>query len=201
MSRGGWRSGAGRPGYRAKAEQLQRVDVRIWRLGGYLVPGCVFHWSWNRGGEPTGSIGVRVQERDAVRLEYAVGPPDSRRDASQTIRLTHAPCRFGGRRPWFNCPLCARHVAVLYFWHGRFACRHCQRVAYTSQSEDAIGRGWRRQQKIEARLAPNWQRPKGMWRRTFERLSGQVFEIESERDCALAGLLGRLGMVADARSA
>ena len=157
------------------------------------MPGRSFNWSWSRGGEPSGTIGVRVLERDAIRLEYALGPPAAPRDASQTIRLTHAPCRFGGWRPWFDCPVCTRRVAVLYLWHGRFACRHCQDVAYTSQSEDAIGRGWRRQQKTEAKLAPNWQRPKGMRRRTFERLLRVVLEWDKWRDEELALLAIRCG--------
>jgi hypothetical protein len=42
MGQGGARFGAGRPAYRAKGEQLQRVDVRIWARQGYLSRARVF---------------------------------------------------------------------------------------------------------------------------------------------------------------
>ena len=68
MGKGGMRWGAGRPGYRAKAEQLQRVDIRVWHKRGYLTPSQYFSWAWNRGGEPTGSIAVRVHDGQSLSL-------------------------------------------------------------------------------------------------------------------------------------
>ena len=75
---------------------------------------------------------------------------------------------------------------------GVFACRHCQRVAYSSQSEDGLDRMWRAQSKIEAKLADNWQRPKGMRQRTYKRLTASVWELEARRDEAFAVFAGRL---------
>lgn len=43
---------AGRPGYKAKAEQLHRVDIRQCHRGAYLRPGRSFSWSWNRASLP-----------------------------------------------------------------------------------------------------------------------------------------------------
>ena len=71
MGTGGARYGAGRPGYRLKAEQTFKVDLRLWKKMGYLLDGRSFSWEWSRGGEAAGSIGVSVR-RDSIRLGYAV---------------------------------------------------------------------------------------------------------------------------------
>jgi hypothetical protein len=175
MGTGGMRYGAGRPGYRAKAEQLQRVDIRIWRRGGYLNAGRSFSWSWNRGGELTGSIGVLVHDAHSlVVLQYMIGGEGERRDGTQTIRLAHTACSYGNTRPWFVCSQCHRRAGLLFLRWGRFACRHCQRVAYSSQSDDVLDSMWRKHQKIERRLGEHWRRPKGMRHRTYDRLMAAV---------------------------
>ena len=58
MARGGMRYGAGRSGYKATMESLQRVDVRLWARAAVFVQGVEksFLWQWTRGGEPSGSI-------------------------------------------------------------------------------------------------------------------------------------------------
>ena len=192
MSKGGMRYGAGRPSYKAKAEQLLRVDIGRWHRGDYLRAGCSFTWSWHRGDEPTGNIGVLVHGADLLALQYMVGSDDQRRDGSQTIRLAHTPCNYGKSRPWFVCPVCQRRVGVLYMRAGRFACRHCQRVAYTSQSCDMLDRMWRKQSKIETRLDPHWQRPIGMRLKTYDRLMQVVLACEERREDAFASFAARL---------
>lgn len=195
MGTGGMRYGAGRPGHRARAENLQRVDIRLWHRGGYLVEGRWFSWAWNRGGEPAGSVGVRVHDPHALKLEYMVGEEGARRDGSQTIRLAHTACGFGGSRPWFRCPVCQRRAGVLFMRSGRFACRTCQRVSYASQSGDVIDALWRRQAKIERRLGEHWRRPKGMRHRTYDRLFAALVDCEERREVALADALVRLGFL------
>lgn len=186
MGTGGMRYGAGRPGYRAKAEQLQRVDIRQWHRRGYLREGCTFSWHWNRGGEPTGSIRVLVHGRESLALQYMIGEEGCRRDGSQTIRLSHTACPYGGTRPWFVCPRCHARAGLLFIRWGRFACRQCQRVAYSSQSDDALDRMWRKQQKIEGRLGQYWRRLKGMRRKTYDRLMATLWRCEERRDDAFA---------------
>ena len=78
---------------------------------------------------------------------------------------------------------------MLFLRAGRFACRHCQRIAYASQSGDLCDRTWRKQAKVEAKLGPNWQRPKGMHDTTRERLLSIIWDCEERRDAALAGFL------------
>jgi transposase-like protein len=195
MSRGGMRYGAGRPSYKVKAEHLLRVEIGRWHRGGYLHAGRSFTWSWHRGDEPTGNIGVLVHGADSLALQYMVGSDDQRRDGSQTIWLAYTACNYGKSRPWFVCPVCQRRAAVLYMRAGRFACRHCQRVAYSSQSGDTIDRMWRKQSKIEARLGAHWQRPKGMRQQTYRALIERLTDAEERREnafkaiaCSLLGL-------------
>lgn len=192
MSRGGVRWGAGRPSTKAIGERLHRVDVREWSRRGGLLRHGQFVWSWRCGGEPSGSVSVWVSPGEAVTLDFTLTMNGERRKLSQRVRLDRTPCRFGGLRSWFACPCCGRRVAVLYLRFGRFACRTCQRVAYASQSEDLIGRMWRKQSKIEARLDEHWRRPKGMRRRTYARLLGEAVECERIRNDALEVLAGRL---------
>jgi hypothetical protein len=88
---------------------------------------------------------------------------------------------------------CRRRVAKLYGAGLYFLCRHCYRLAYASQSEAVSDRALRRADKIrqrlggepglEASLSPG---PKGMWRRTHERLSEQAFQAETLADEAFA---------------
>jgi hypothetical protein len=191
MAKGGARLGAGRPAYKVKGEQLQRIDVRIWARRGMLKGPGWFTWSWSRGGEPTGSIGARVDSTTAVTLQYTATIQGDRRDVSERVAIEQVPCNFGGTRPWFCCTRCARQVAVLYLRGGRFACRHCQRLTYSSQSEDLLDRTWSKQRKIEARLGENWQRPKGMRQRTYERLWESLMDCERLRDEAFSVVVQR----------
>lgn len=186
MATGGARNGAGRPAYKVKGEQLQRIDVRLWARRGLLNGTGWFSWAWNRGGEPAGRMGVQVDSTTALTLQYTVTIHDDKRDVSERVNIAQTACNFGGTRPWFHCTRCARRVAVLYLRGGRFACRHCQRVSYTSQSEDEIARTWRTQYKIEERLSDRRQRPMGMRLRTYQRLREMLWDCEQRRDEAFA---------------
>lgn len=192
MAKGGMRLGAGRPAYKVKGEHLQRVDVRVWARRKWLDHQGSFSWSWSRGGEPMGSISVLVQSRSAVTLQYTISSNGEARHFNERVSVIYKPCNFGGSRPWLQCPRCARHVALLYLRGGRFACRHCQRVAYSSQAEDAIGRTWRKQAKIEARLGDNWERPKGMRIRIYNLLINSLIGCEQRRDEAFGIVAMRL---------
>ena len=127
---------------------------------GYLKGNQWFRWKWSRGGESVGSVAVGVVDRKAVTLTLQ-GTADRPAPVPQVIRLTATPCHFGGVREWFVCPCCGGRSVVLYERLGRFACRTCQRVAYASQSEDGLGRLWRKQSRLEARMGANWGRPYG----------------------------------------
>ena len=185
MAKGGSRFGAGRPAYKVKAEQLKRIDVREFARRGMLARVGRFTWSWNRGGESSGNIGVTVDPRRAVSLDYTIPNDGQTRFINERVSLIFKPCNFGGARPWFGCPRCERQVAVLYLRAGRFACRHCQRVAYSSQSDSVMASTWRKQRHIETKIGENWQRPKRMRHRTFDRLMDELADCVQRREEAL----------------
>ena len=179
MPRGGWRYGAGRPASNVKAEHCRRLDVRRLSRDGWLREGASCTWGWHANGESRGTVRMRA-ESDALMLTYSMnGTP-----IYQRLPLLRTACNFGGSRPWFACPRCERRVAVLCLSDG-FNCRACSRVAYPSQSEDAVDRSWRRQQTIEAKLGDNWRRPKGMHFVTYDRLMSVIWRCEEEREADL----------------
>ena len=151
------------------------------------MPGKAGQWGWtDDGGRTTASIGWR-SEAGAVVLDYTLNGLPTR----QRVPVLHSSCHYGGARAWFGCPDCGRRVALLYLRGSGFACRHCQRLGYSSQSEDVTGRAWRKQRKAEARMGPDHRRPKGMHRTTHARLLGVVAACETQRTAALAFWLDR----------
>jgi hypothetical protein len=62
------------------------------------------------------------------------------------------------------------------------------RLGYASEAEDACGRSWRAQCKLAARLGAKDERnlrrprPKGMHKRTYERILRRIWNQEMRRD-------------------
>lgn len=188
MGTGGSRYGAGRPGWHGKAEHCLRLDIRQRPISESIRAGSAGSWHWtDSDGDPRGSISFRMSGRN-LELSYSLdGSP-----RGQTVPIVKTPCHLGGNRPWFICPVRGERVAVLFMRAGRFACRHCQRVAYSSQSDDTLGRAWRKQSKAESRLGDNWRRPKGMREATYNRLLTVILDCERWRDEQIAGYLESL---------
>lgn len=188
MSRGGYRSGAGRPASFAKTHQFLSLDVRDLRRRGLLRIGHGFSWYWSRGDEPCGSVGVSVTDEPAVHLMYRQND-EPRHDV---LRLSRTACHLGGSREWFTCPRCGRRVALIYLASGA-GCRRCLRLRYQSQSEDFLDRSWRRTSRILRKLGRNIdqtpRRPSGMRQRTYERLFDAWWREEELRDHALTAFM------------
>jgi hypothetical protein len=70
------------------------------------------------------------------------------------VTLTTTACNYGGVRYWFVCPEagCTRRVAKRYQIGGRYACRHCHRLAYRTQHENFFDRGLLKAQRIRMKL-------------------------------------------------
>jgi hypothetical protein len=189
MGRGGYRWNAGRPAFHVKAEQCLRIDARRWAREGLFTAGRAGAWVWRDAdtGEETGRIGY-CGEGGAVALSFTVNGDPVR----QHIATQQTACNYGGSRLWFSCPRCWRRVAVLFLrGPAGFVCRHCGRVAYGSQSDDDMGRAWRKQRKAEAKLVDGWRRPKGMHRATRKRLIAIIVACEERRDAALAAFMAK----------
>jgi hypothetical protein len=171
-------------GGRATCESCTSIDVRDWHRKGRLHSGQQFSWSWTCRGESAGSISVRV-ESAAVVLSYRSCSSGSRewKTIEQRLPISLTACHLGGVRPWFVCSVysngryCGRPTAILYGAGELFACRRCYGLSYASQRQTPMHRGLEQARKIRMRLGgsadllePFPVRPKGMHRRTFQRL-------------------------------
>ncbi|MFY9639313.1 MAG: hypothetical protein WCD20_03335 [Rhodomicrobium sp.] len=178
---GGYLSGGGRDA--SKCEAMRRIEMSWMREMGYLNPGRWATISWNRGGDPTGSIGTRAHD-GWLELNYSVnGVP-----VNEAIYYRRTRTNFGGWRDWFECPKCRRACSVLY--GGKyFRCRKCYRLTYSSQYEEAWERVRGKAERVRKKLGdrksvsagdfnPFPPRPKGMHHRTYARLEQQDFAYQ-----------------------
>jgi hypothetical protein len=189
--------GSGRPGGsgRSKVENVRSIDVNWLRRSGYLRSPCTGELFWTCEGETVGTVNFRY-EQNRLRLLYRVRISGGEwQHVDQPITIARLPCRFGGTRPYFLCPglvdgkWCGRRVMKLYGGGRYFLCRHCYTLVYASQSEVPWDRALRRANKIRRRLGgplsmdrPFPAKPRGMWRRTYERLCDQVLDAEMWAD-------------------
>ena len=198
-TRWGWTSTKG------TVEGARPLDINRLNKAGCLRPEYQGGWQWTRDGERVADIGFRAEEHRLI-LSYRIRRDGGEwRDIEQPTPVVWIPCRFGGERPYFVCPgivngiACRRRVSKLYCGGTYFLCRHCHRLAYASQREDRCGRALRRADKIRTQLGgkPGMasdfpERPKGMHRRTYERLRSEVEKAEMIVDERLAFVVERL---------
>jgi hypothetical protein len=185
MATGGERSGAGRPRSRGICELSMPFDIRELVRRKLLRPRAWFPWHWYQGTERIASIGVQVRA-DVVIANYTLTPNSGgARRVECVLEVDWCAGGFGARQT-FLCPKCGDGCVVVYFRGGTFACRKCQRLGYASEAETMIGRLWRKQKKIERRLAggaDEWDgaKPTGMHQSTFNRFVDALDQIEQAK--------------------
>jgi hypothetical protein len=157
------------------------------------------------GGEQIAAIGIRADQH-RLQLDYRFRHDDGEdwQHVVQTLHLVRVPCRYGGERPYFLCPgklggnACGRRVTKLYNGGRYFLCRHCYHLTYASQCEDYLMRLRRKARKAVERVdasASTWldlERPKGMWRRTYDCLRRRAFDLEMQTEDKFEGRCAQL---------
>lgn len=101
------------------------------------------------------SIGLQTtieesKDYGSLRLHYTQTDKekDEKKDFDYKAGLTSTPCRYGGRRFWFICPLsvngshCGRKTNVLYKRGDYFGCRKCHRLTYATQNQGGRYKGF-----------------------------------------------------------
>ena len=171
---GGYGSGGWNATGRRATDNAWRLDVNGLNKAGALTPGWVGGWQWLRDGEQVANIRVCAVE-GGVRLVYrsrSYGDEWTEHDGH--VAISWEPCRFGGQRPYFNCPTCWRRVLALYGVE-RYLCRTCKNLSYPSQREGPIDRAFRRADGIRVRLGGEAgianefpEKPLGMHWKTYE---------------------------------
>ena len=158
---GGYSSGRYRERNRGTVDAAIRLDLRVMRRQGFLVPGGVTSGvqRWTRAGEETGSVRVSVNLADPnagfVVVRFSLnGDP-----RVQEIPLASRSMRYGGRRYYFVCPKQGRRCEVMPLVGGVFASRQAQKLTYQSQSATEIDRMQDRARRLEKRLWPDKGKP------------------------------------------
>lgn len=171
--------GSGRPRRRAYLGQLLNFSAKSVAnsYGGTIT--------WSTGS----SIGVtRIEDR--LLLDFSSNGAPVR----QEVSIYRQPCRFGGTRAWFLCPICGEVCLKLYFLHGRFRCRTCTGCPYYTQTAGKEDRLTYRLRKFQQRLLPKGEdandfdtfyvpsRPAWMRRRTYNRLRERCLDLAETRE-------------------
>jgi hypothetical protein len=184
--------GRGSGGHNSKGKlrdvQCVRLDVHELARDGNLTLG--------KRGLLFGTIGFEVAGGpDAQRLvlEFSVRSVNGERldPVRQEICCNWRRAHHGGRYLMFLCNECGRPVRVLYarYFSDRiwfFSCRKCAGITYQSTMGHRWDRSARRVEKLRARL--EWQaggtepiRPRGMHKRTYQRILGMLAYHEAIR--------------------
>jgi len=200
--------GSGRYGGRPTVDVSLRVDLALMIRKGWISDGCKGAGSlnWSRGGEPTASISYRYNMFDPDDASLTLSYRQQRQgedwtDRQQTIRLAYTVPPFGGRRWWMVCPVRGNRAGKLYLPPGGdiFAGRLAWRLGYQSQRIAHRDRPFEALFRLQSKLGSDtgWEqpirRPKGMWRRTFERHEQRYWELDNQCAMEMMALVGRLG--------
>ena len=147
---------------------------------------------------PDAGSGTMRVRHDTIRHPTGseTGPQD------YTLELRAGPCSLGGRRWWFVCPHTQQRCRTLYLPNGanRFASRAAYRLAYQSQRDDDMDRRHAKLARICGKVGGPYRglgaalppRPKGMRRRTYDRLLDKWFAAEDEFEAFFAEKARRL---------
>ncbi len=138
------------PNKKMTVEECRSLEINYLKKQGFLKEGPLFRRytiRWGIDGQDMGIFGLTVGlsmhgllpgRRNLLEFNYVITDPETGEKANCSYRadLVSTPCRFGGQRWWFICPMmnCDRRVGVLYLPFGAkyFACRHCYHLTYES---------------------------------------------------------------------
>lgn len=181
---------------RQDTDPLLKLGIARLRTMGALRPGAWCTHSWTCRGEPSGTI-TTIMEHDGhtLTLDYRTQAQGETEwtPIREAVTIDRTPCHYGGERPWFLCPGCQVRRGVLFSVGGRFRCRQCHQLAYSSTRESPSDRSIRRIQELQRTLGgggwgvPIWdvpRKPDGMSWRRYGRLRAELIR-EMERQDAL----------------
>lgn len=102
-----------------------------------------------------------------------------------SIRISTIPCHYGGFRYFALCPICSKRVSTLYQYKTCFACRICFRMHYPSQNQPLYYTMLLKAEKAHKQLDNDpWTKPKGMRKKTFDRLRLLYFDLDEKAEIA-----------------
>lgn len=173
---GGINSGRHRSVHRGAVEQYPAIDLRILRRARLLRPGeCTYDTVYWRN-EASNTLGARIfidlSDTECASLRIIVSIRDGA--IKYRIEIACVPCRFGGIRCYFICPINNTRCEQLYFADGTWASRQAHRLTYTSQTCDELSRARRKIKKLQKQLdgdggharvrgSNRWSKTQSLW--------------------------------------
>lgn len=206
---GGMGSGGHNSKGRRTVEGQYRLDASDLKRRGLTRNGSVSHLYWKGSDTASGPSLKVVGGEDAITLSYAWRRDEQPwQDHEERVALRHHKRNFGSTETYFLCPKCARTVKRLYGGGVRYLCRHCHNLVHGSTQERPGNRATRKNQKLRRRIGVeiglgDWigPKPKGMHRKTFEKISARIHSAESEVYDDMLVLLNRMQRTTERRSA
>ena len=170
---------------KALTMEQHRIDIRWMKRQGYMQPGVSGSLSWTSRGEQSGSIGFQMKENSMILSFRHKSQGNDWESVEQVILLDKTPCNYGSYRKWFLCPRCSKRIAILYGTGKYFLCRHCYGLTYESCQNGPLQRIFDRANKLKKKLGgqpglayPVPYRPKGMHRRTYNKIKAEIHRLE-----------------------
>lgn len=206
---GGMGSGGHNNKGRRTVEGQYRLDASDLKRRGLTRNGSVSHLYWKGSDSAPGPSLKVLGGEDVITLSYAWRRGEQPwQDHEERVALRHHERNFGGTETYFLCPKCARTVKRLYGGGVRYLCRHCHNLVHASTQERPGNRATRKNQKLRRRIGAeiglgDWigPKPKGMHRKTFEKISARIHAAESEVYDDMLVLLNRMQRTTERRSA
>ncbi|MDQ3159366.1 MAG: hypothetical protein M3P98_04520 [bacterium] len=135
---------------KTEADGLCILDMKWLRKKKYIEENCIWNGSLHWTHRPSGTrsnINAYIDNTSKIptiklsytQTSYSTG---EKSHYEYAIRLLKTPCKFGGSRHWFTCPLqhngiaCNRKASKLYLSGKYFGCRHCHQLSYNSKNEN-----------------------------------------------------------------
>lgn len=141
-------------------------------------------------GVPHMVVGLFMREEGVI--DYAVAFCRSGDDERQFLRgrlhYVRKPCRFGGSRILFLCPVTGMPCHVLYFWRGEWRSRQAAGLHYRTESAGVLDRMLEARDRLREQMRDlsggKWyDKPAGRGAKKY----GELFQRHEKLECALWG--------------
>lgn len=142
---------------KTEAESVKKISTTFLKEKNYFCGMRYGTITWTRnnwlGEEHKNRVSIQVStayKDKFLRIYYTQTDNNSgeKKDFDYRIPLVTTPCKFGGNRYWFICPMskngnyCGKRVGVLYKDGDYFACRHCYNITYASRNLSGLAKSF-----------------------------------------------------------
>lgn len=162
---------------KALTSQRMKLDIRTMQADVYAP------WSHRHGWKNGATAVLRFRHREKkATIELSVPGKEMH---MTNVELDKTAQHFGGNRVWWKCPCCNERVGLLYWQACRWQCRKCAELVHPSTRETESSSAYSRVNRVRRKLrwfggllSPAAGRPRGMHRKTYNRLLKELAEAE-----------------------